>query len=143
MKYRLSSNKKENNSNMIFTASNFDAISSSSGSIEDTVRDIAGEMINEAKTELQANIDSLDDKLFDEGSDVLKESIIPDMFDDIVVVDELPETGKTGVIYSVNGVSYYWDGSEFVRTFTAVPDSEIDEITSTVSADQIDEIFKE
>lgn len=128
---------------MIFTASNFDAISSSSGSIEDTVRDIAGEMINEAKTELQANIDSLDDKLFDEGSDVLKESIIPDMFDDIVVVDELPETGKTGVIYSVNGVSYYWDGSEFVRTFTAVPDSEIDEITSTVSADQIDEIFKE
>ena len=143
MKYRLSSNKKENNSNMIFTASNFDAISSSSGSIEDTVRDIAGEMINEAKTELQANIDNLDDKLFDEGSDVLKESIIPDMFDDIVVVDELPETGKTGVIYSVNGVSYYWDGSEFVRTFTAVPDSEIDEITSTVSADQIDEIFKE
>lgn len=127
---------------MIFTASNFSAISSS-GSIEDTVRDIAGEMINEAKTELQTNIDSLDDKLFDEGSDVLKESIIPDMFDDIVVVDELPETGKTGVIYSVNGVSYYWDGSEFVRTFTAVPDSEIDEITSTVSADQIDEIFKE
>lgn len=127
---------------MIFTASNFSAISSS-GSIEDTVRDIAGEMINEAKTELQANIDSLDDKLFDDGSDVLKESIIPDMFDDIVVVDELPETGKTGVIYSVNGVSYYWDGSEFVRTFVAVSDSEIDEITSTVSADQIDEIFKE
>lgn len=127
---------------MIFTVSNFNAISSSD-SMTETIKDIASEMVEEVKTELQANIDNLDDKLFDDGSSTLKESIIPDMFDDIVVLDELPETGQSGVIYSVDGVSYYWDGSKFVETYTAIPAEEIDNITQGISTTQIDEMFKE
>ena len=127
---------------MIFTVSNFNAISSSD-SMTETIKDIAGEMVEEAKTELQSNIDSLDDKLFEDGSSTLKESIIPDMFDDIVVLDELPETGQSGVIYSVNGVSYYWDGSKFVQTYTTISSGEIDNITQGISTTQIDEMFKE
>lgn len=127
---------------MIFTVSNFNAISSSD-SMTETIKDIAGEMVEEVKTELQSNIDSLDDKLFDDGSSTLKESIIPDMFDDIVVLDELPAEGQSGVIYSVNGVSYYWDGNEFVRTYTTISSGEIDNITQGISTTQIDEMFKE
>lgn len=34
--------------------------------------------------------------------------------DDVLVVDELPETGKTGVIYIVGEVVYIWSGSQFI-----------------------------
>ena len=34
--------------------------------------------------------------------------------DDVLVVDALPETGKTGVIYIVGEVVYVWNGSKFI-----------------------------
>lgn len=34
--------------------------------------------------------------------------------DDVLVVDELPETGKTGVIYIVGEVVYIWSGTQFI-----------------------------
>lgn len=34
--------------------------------------------------------------------------------DDVLVVDELPETGKTGVIYIVGEVVYLWSGTQFI-----------------------------
>lgn len=34
--------------------------------------------------------------------------------DDVMVVDELPETGKTGVIYIVGEIVYIWSGTQFI-----------------------------
>lgn len=34
--------------------------------------------------------------------------------DDVLVVDELPETGKTGVIYIVGEIVYIWSGTQFI-----------------------------
>ena len=34
--------------------------------------------------------------------------------DDVLVVDALPETGKTGVIYIVGEVVYVWNGEKFI-----------------------------
>lgn len=34
--------------------------------------------------------------------------------DDVLVVDKLPETGKTGVIYIVGEVVYIWSGTQFI-----------------------------
>lgn len=34
--------------------------------------------------------------------------------DDVLVVDELPETGETGVIYIVGEVVYIWSGTQFI-----------------------------
>lgn len=34
--------------------------------------------------------------------------------DDVLVVDELPETGETGIIYIVNEVVYIWSGTQFI-----------------------------
>lgn len=34
--------------------------------------------------------------------------------DDVLVVDELPETGKTGVVYIVGEIVYIWSGTQFI-----------------------------
>ena len=34
--------------------------------------------------------------------------------DDVLLVDELPETGKTGVIYIVGEIVYIWNGTQFI-----------------------------
>jgi len=34
--------------------------------------------------------------------------------DDVLIVDELPETGKTGVIYIVGEIVYVWNGEKFI-----------------------------
>lgn len=147
MKYRLSLNKKENNSNMIFTVSNFDAISSSESMI-DTMEQIAQEAASEALVTAEGLVNDLDSKIFDGGSQI-KEELIPDMFDDIVIYetyDELPQPGSTGVIYRVNAPedkagSYYWNGSDYVPTYTSITPEEIDEVTGTIDSEQIDSMF--
>ena len=54
------------------------------------------------------------------NSDKIPEEKIPDMFDNVDVVSELPETGVQDRIYIVTGGDsagkrYYWNGTEFVE----------------------------
>lgn len=51
--------------------------------------------------------------------------------DDVLVVDELPETGKTGVIYIVGEVVYIWSGSQFIVISES---TDITEIKNRVAA---------
>lgn len=131
---------------MIFTVSNFDAISSSESMI-DTMEQIAQEAASEALVTAEGLVNDLNSKIFD-GSQI-KEELIPDMFDDIVIYetyDELPQPGSTGVIYRVNAPedkagSYYWNGSDYVPTYTSITPEEIDEVTGTIDSEQIDSMF--
>ena len=92
--------------------------------------------------------DGLTNMLNEEQIEKVLDSDI-DMFDDIVIYetyDELPQPGDAGVIYRVNGPedkagSYYWNGSNYVPTYTSITPEEIDEVTGTIDSDQIDSMF--
>lgn len=54
--------------------------------------------------------------------------------DDVLLVEALPETGKTGVIYIVGEVVYIWNGSKFISISESTDVSDIRERLTSLEA---------
>ena len=54
--------------------------------------------------------------------------------DDVLLVEALPETGKTGVIYIVGEVVYMWNGSKFISISESTDVSDIRERLTSLEA---------
>lgn len=54
--------------------------------------------------------------------------------DDVLLVEALPETGKTGVIYIVGEVVYIWNGSKFISISESTDVSDIRERLASLEA---------